>query len=314
MTSTPIDRTEGYDIIGDIHGHADELKRLLNKLGYSDETGAYRHPKRQAVFVGDFIDRGPKQIETINIVRPMIEQASALSVMGNHEYNAICYATPSPSAADDFLRPHSRKNFGQHQKFIEAVPFGEADHRDLIDWFKTLPIYLDLEDLRIVHACWHDEMMETLSPWLDGNKLLSDEGYVASSDKISPAHQAIEVVLKGLEAPLPPGHTFTDKDGNERSDVRVKWWLDHSGLLSEVAVLEDDIRQTLPDIELDPAQLHQYLSPPPVFFGHYWLKGEPLLTSDYAACLDFSVAKEGYLCAYRWSGENKLKQAHLTWV
>ena len=45
-----------YDIIGDIHGHAAELKALLEKLGYREQDGAYRHPDRRAVFLGDFID------------------------------------------------------------------------------------------------------------------------------------------------------------------------------------------------------------------------------------------------------------------
>jgi len=49
-----------YDIIGDIHGHADELKVLLNKLGYTESKGIYSCPGRKVIFVGDYIDRGPK--------------------------------------------------------------------------------------------------------------------------------------------------------------------------------------------------------------------------------------------------------------
>ena len=46
------------DIIGDIHGHADKLVRLLLQLGYKNIDGVYQHSDRKAVFVGDFIDRG----------------------------------------------------------------------------------------------------------------------------------------------------------------------------------------------------------------------------------------------------------------
>ncbi len=46
-----------YDIIGDVHGHADVLVALLRKLGYRERAGAWRHPERTAVFLGDFIDR-----------------------------------------------------------------------------------------------------------------------------------------------------------------------------------------------------------------------------------------------------------------
>ena len=48
-----------YDIIGDIHGHAQELKSLLVKMDYSVTEGVWQHPARKAIFVGDLIDRGP---------------------------------------------------------------------------------------------------------------------------------------------------------------------------------------------------------------------------------------------------------------
>jgi len=72
-----------YDLIGDIHCHADALERLLRQLGYSRQKGVYRHPERQAIFLGDFIDRGPQIRETLEIVRPMVDSGAALSVMGN---------------------------------------------------------------------------------------------------------------------------------------------------------------------------------------------------------------------------------------
>ena len=59
-----------YDVIGDIHGHSDELEVLLQKLGYIRANGVYSHPTgRKVVFVGDFIDRGPKIRETLHLVR-----------------------------------------------------------------------------------------------------------------------------------------------------------------------------------------------------------------------------------------------------
>ena len=45
-----------FDVFGDIHGYADQLAQLLEKLRYSKRNGTYRHPdpKRKAIFVGDF--------------------------------------------------------------------------------------------------------------------------------------------------------------------------------------------------------------------------------------------------------------------
>lgn len=57
-------QTTMYDLIGDIHGHADAQQRLLKKLGYSRQNGVYRQPERLAMFLCDFIDRGPQIRET----------------------------------------------------------------------------------------------------------------------------------------------------------------------------------------------------------------------------------------------------------
>ena len=59
-----------YDLIGDTHGHADALQRLLKSLGYSRHKGIYKHPEKQAIFLGDFIDRGPQIRATLEIVPP----------------------------------------------------------------------------------------------------------------------------------------------------------------------------------------------------------------------------------------------------
>jgi hypothetical protein len=62
-----------YDVIGDIHGHAGKLTALLRKMGYRHHLGAWRHPERTVIFVGDLIDRGPGHLETIRIVREMLD-------------------------------------------------------------------------------------------------------------------------------------------------------------------------------------------------------------------------------------------------
>ena len=76
-----------FDIIGDVHGCFDELVELLEKLGYEkDEDGVYFHPNgRKAAFLGDFADRGPKNLAVIRLVMAMTEKGSAICVAGNHD-------------------------------------------------------------------------------------------------------------------------------------------------------------------------------------------------------------------------------------
>ena len=98
-----------YDLIGDIHGHADELMQLLEALGYKKAQGSYRHPDRKVIFLGDFIDRGPKIWQVLEIVRPMIEEGKALAVMGNHELNALAYHTEDSEESGQYLRRRGGK-------------------------------------------------------------------------------------------------------------------------------------------------------------------------------------------------------------
>src|SRR5688500_5921581 len=82
----------GYDVIGDVHGCADDREVLLAQMGYDVRDGAYRHANRTAVFVGDLIDRGPAQLRVLQTVKAMVDAGSARMVLGNHEFNALAYA------------------------------------------------------------------------------------------------------------------------------------------------------------------------------------------------------------------------------
>src|SRR6478736_2228697 len=111
-----------YDVIGDVHGFADKLTGLLRQMGYVERRGAWRQRDHQAVFVGDVIDRGPQQLETIRIVRNMVESGTALMALGNHEFNAVGYITPADGGG--YLRTHDKNHDEQHEAFITAVGFG----------------------------------------------------------------------------------------------------------------------------------------------------------------------------------------------
>ena len=89
----------------------------------------------------------------------MIDAGHARSVMGNHEYNAIGYTTERRGAPGEVLGKHSEKNKSQHVEFDQVVE-GSALHRELIEWFKSLPPMLDLGEDRVVHAWWHEPYVE----------------------------------------------------------------------------------------------------------------------------------------------------------
>jgi len=95
-----------FDVIGDVHGQAPALRRLLARLGYVTDGEAMRHPERTAVFVGDYVDRGPDSPGVVRLVRAMVEAGAARAIMGNHEWNLLSWHVRHPGSRLP-LRSHS---------------------------------------------------------------------------------------------------------------------------------------------------------------------------------------------------------------
>jgi 5'(3')-deoxyribonucleotidase len=287
-----------YDIIGDIHGYATELKALLSKLGYEKINAAYQHPAgRKAVFVGDFIDRGPQIPETLAIVKAMCDQGHAFAVMGNHEYNAICFHTPHVEKGG-FFRSHSWKEIKQHLQTLEQFHGRETEWDMYLEWFRTLPLFLEFVHFRVVHAYWHEANIQ----WIKEHYTVMDSDFLSkccNKDDASGAFQIIEDTLKGIETRLPEGFTNQDKEGHQRPDCRVKWWMP----LSSRATLNDILIPCPDALKFNPIPSDKhfpcYQGTKPVFFGHYALKYDPILENPMAICTDYNITHRGKLTACR---------------
>ena len=310
-----------YDLIGDIHGYATPLKHLLSKLGYTEREGVWQHPERQVIFLGDFVDRGPEQVETVRIAKAMVESGKALAVMGNHEFNAVAWATPDPKNSQEFLRSHSPKNRHQHEAYLRQVEQGSALHREHIAWFKTLPLYLDLDGLRVIHACWHPPSLRVLSDYTDEQQRILPDAWPVLCRKNTVPFDALETAVKGLEIPLPEGYEFHDKDGNPRHRIRTRWWELERLTYRDLAMVPAEQLAAIPTCLVPEDVLPGYAGDKPLFVGHYWLTGEPKPLNRHVACLDYSIAaghtqsaSEGKLCAYRWDGEQELSKDRFVWV
>ncbi|WNG88513.1 metallophosphoesterase [Mycobacterium sp. ITM-2016-00317] len=320
----------GYDVIGDIHGCADELHELLDAMGYRSAGlgGAYAHPTRTAVFVGDLIDRGGQQLRVLETIKAMVNAGSARMVLGNHEFNAMAYATEWPGKPGKFLRPHddptdkrSEKNARQHAAFLEQL---SRDERDFyLGWFWTQPLWLDLGDIRVVHACWHEPSIAVLQRELGGNRFTSIEQLARASTKGDPLYVAVETLLKGPEISLADHgqQSYLDKDGHLRDRARLSWWKSDATTLRGLAEIGHNFTAhdgapypDLPDLEVsEEHRSYVYADQVPVFYGHYWRSGDPrrlLDWTDHTACVDFSAVKGGTLTAYRWSGESQIQPDH----
>jgi protein phosphatase len=155
-----------FDIIGDLHGCADELEELLRRLGYEiaafspgrpslDSGPLYAHPLgRKAIFLGDLVDRGPRVLDTVRLVRNMVRAGAALCIPGNHDVKLV------------------RKLRGKNVQITHglAETLGEIDAlpedvrapfcKDLADFLDDLVSHYVLDDGRLVvaHAGMKQEM------------------------------------------------------------------------------------------------------------------------------------------------------------
>ncbi len=154
-----------FDIIGDVHGCADELVELLDRLGYIKQPAAdshpgwtniaYRHPAgRKAVFVGDLVDRGPRVIDTLSVARNMVELGAALCVPGNHDVKLL-----KKLRGRDVQITHG---LGGTLAEISALPdeVRVPFCKELADFLDGLVSHYVLDDSRLVvaHAGMKEEM------------------------------------------------------------------------------------------------------------------------------------------------------------
>jgi hypothetical protein len=296
-----------YDIIGDIHGQIEKLEALLKKLGYRIKDGAYRNPAgRVAVFLGDLVDRGPGQVEVINIVRNMIEAGSGRSIMGNHEWNAIGFESQ--------LRPRTDNKRREHKEFLEQVGEDSALHKELAGWFKTLPPFLELDGIRVCHAWWNQESIEVIRSAMNGDGMLDEAFLVTSFTKKTPSWCALEDVTKGYEVEMGNGASFEDHNGISRKEIRVRWWDESADTYRKAALVPASERDRIPDLPLPPDVVLGASSDVPTFVGHYWLSGTPGIQNPTTAVLDYGAGKSGPLVAYRWDGEPVLSNDNLVWI
>lgn len=290
-----------FDIIPDIHGQSAKLDAALTALGWRHRAAGWLHSQsdRQIVFLGDFIDRGPDNRAVLNTVRGLIDAGKAMAIMGNHELNALHFHTIDPDNGQP-LRAHSPKNIRQHRTFLDQFPPGDPQTRDVLDWMRGLPLFLENEGFRAVHACWIEASIDRVRA-LTGDGVMSEDQLIRAADHSGGDEMCFltEQITKGPEHRLPDGWTFRDNDEAERHHVRLQWWNAAARSWRDIAISVSSV-DDLPDVAL-PATLASQTYPPearPVFFGHYWLSGEPILQAPNALCLDYSAGKEGPLVTY----------------
>lgn len=253
------------DIVGDIHGDIDGLQKLLNHLEY-DAAG--NHPAgRKLVFVGDLVDRGPDSPAVVQLVRNLVKAERAQCVLGNHELNIMLSLRKFDNGwfyAEEFIDSKSGL-------VVPQVLADDDIRAETLKFFNSLPLALEREDVRVIHACWQPEMVSMISnandvvEYFNQHQFNINLGLAIRADledwQREQRHQnlnPVKVLTSGLEVK-------TDKpfesSGKIRNLERFPWW--------------------------DSYQEEAYC-----FFGHYSQPYPRKGTSKTRAfCVDFGVAR-----------------------
>ncbi|QJW91347.1 AAA family ATPase [Spirosoma taeanense] len=142
-------QTGPFDIVGDVHGCYDELVELLTKLGYVQDPSAPLI-NRTLVFVGDLIDRGPNSVGVLRLVMQLVQNGTALCVIGNH---------------DDKLRRKLRGNnvqlmHGLAETVAQLNAEPPAFREQVRQFLEGLPHYIQLDNgqLLVAHAGLREDL------------------------------------------------------------------------------------------------------------------------------------------------------------
>ena len=312
------EKIEGYDIIGDVHGCGKTLAKLLELMGYQKKAGVYQHPRRQAIFVGDIVDRGPHIRKALGIVYDMVTGGHAQITIGNHEYNVYCYATKDPRPGrHNYLREHNPHNQRLVAETFEQFANYPKEFEEYLRWFSQLPLFLEKPHFRVVHACWDEEYINSYLQKYNSNRL-TPEIILKSTNYDSFEGKVLDRLMRGTSLSLPDNQIIRSRDGFERRFFRTKFWADNPQTYSDVVYQPDPLPEHLIDRQLTEAEKAQLIHYPtqskPVFFGHYWLQGKPKPAKHNICCLDYSAVKYGRLVAYRIDDETPLDSGNYLWL
>ena len=310
LVSSTLNLPEGYyDIIGDVHGYYRELTLLLEKMGYTCRDGVWQHTERTAVFIGDFISRGPDSRGVLTLIRSMVENKTGYAILGNHELNAIGYFTLSKSGKSiTQLAPSNKKQMENIREQFKGEPDLLIDY---IKWLRRLPFFLNLGSIRVVHAYWNDKHVQTIEKSITEGKLtkkLIKEIFRTESE----FSVAVRQTTRGIEINLPKNLIIKDDKNIRRTNFRIKWWESpHGKTFRELSFGNRFIlpNYTVPLQILFPFSVYE-ANQPILFFGHYCISSGHLIMKPNVCCVDNCLAGFGRLAAYRWNGEKDLTETN----
>ena len=157
--------------------------------------------------------------------RKMVEAGTAQAILGNHELNALYFWQKDPNGG--YLREHTINKILIHSKTMASFQHYQPEFYDHLDWFLSLPLFIETENFRAQHACFDMENIQTLRR--EGLEIISNRENLFRILANKKIRRAVMDTVQGPEVELENGATYRDSEEVLRTRARIKWWMDPKG-------------------------------------------------------------------------------------
>ena len=237
----------GYIVIPDIHGCYDELTQMLDLI---DKRKLLN--ERKLVFLGDYINRGPKIPQTLDLCI-QLKSEGHIFLMGNHEYQLVYTSShmdnmtltynwlmgPEEGMLSQYAN-NKRLYFDEEdsphffQQLIKAIP------KSHFEFMKSCDLYFETPELLCIHAgidpdvSWEKQRdeLDMITPTIDKmpRQLVKFDYAHDENNKIAPKILVTGHVAKKPDEHIRPNRIRLDSGCGEKR-TRLNAWVSDTGEL-----------------------------------------------------------------------------------
>ncbi len=233
MFTAPIRPNRTVYVVGDVHGRADLLEKMMQRLV------PIREAESDLVFVGDVVDRGEDSANVLARVKDMVVDPaqSTYCLMGNHEKMLLDFIDDPVNKGGRWLQYgglQTLMSFGLRQVTERANGevllaardvFAEALPKETQTWLRDLPFRFDSGNVNVVHAAADpDKPMDAQSPRV-----------------LLWGHEQFEKKFRTDEQWVVHGHTITEEPYASSGRINIDTGAFATGRLTCVKISTDDV-------------------------------------------------------------------------
>ena len=130
-----------YYLIGDIHGHLLKLTKLIAAIWSDIEPGD------MIIFLGDYIDRGPKSFEVIEFLLKLKSENNIVCLVGNHEDMFSRFVSVGDNY-NSYMAIGGRYTLKSYEANLNGFKIPESHKK----FYNSLKWYYETESFIAVHA------------------------------------------------------------------------------------------------------------------------------------------------------------------